>query len=91
MNVASRDSRPSLHRHIYRTPQGAGPPSVTCIWQMKEGQGGVRLSVPTWIRETEAMEKNPPVNYCSGSLEAIHVSLTSNEVYLHSPAILEFL
>lgn len=51
----------------------------------------LRLSVPTWIRETEWRKKNPRVNYCSGSLKAVHVTLVPNEVYLQHLATVEFL
>lgn len=91
MNVASRDARPSLRRHTYRTPQGAGPPSVTCIWQMKEGRGGVKVVSTNLDQRNRVEEKDPRVNYCSGSLKAVHVTLVPNEVYLQHLATPEFL
>lgn len=39
----------------------------------------LRLSVPTWIRETE-WRKKIRINYCSGGLKAVRVTLVPNEV-----------
>ena len=81
------------------TPQAhlqdtSGCQAAVCDLYMADEGGGCKV-VSTDLDQRdwswEKKKKNLWVNYCGGSLEAVHVTPTPNEVYFQHPAILEFL
>lgn len=58
MNVASRDARPSLHRHIYRTPQGARAAVCDLYMADEGGVGGCKVVSTDLDQRLELKKKN---------------------------------
>lgn len=86
------------HQDTPITPQAhledtSGCQAAVCdLYMADEGRiGGVRLSLPTWIRETGAREKNNNKKWLIiVAVAQRHVNPTLNEVYFNHPIILEF-
>lgn len=91
-NECGIEGRPPItpQAHLQDT---SGCQAAVCDLYMAD-EGGARgcKVVSTDLDQRDwSWGKNPRVNYCSGSPEAVHVTPTPNEVYLHHPAILEFM
>lgn len=91
-NECGIEGRPPITPQAHLQDTSGCRAAVCDLYMADEGGEGECKVVSTDLDQRDwSWGKNPWVNYCGGSPEAVHVTPTLNEVYLHHPAILEFM